>query len=134
MTCKDCIHFEVCDSGRHIGEYIEDDGVYSEGVESECPAFKNKSRFIELPFSVGNKVYPIIVDDGSDEGVYICEETVTGKGDAGVWVSTCEPPEDDCSALWLWSDFGVEVFTTYEEAKENLNRRCHHGNGNMSEL
>ena len=26
MTCKDCIHFEVCDSERHIGEYIEDKG------------------------------------------------------------------------------------------------------------
>lgn len=39
MTCKDCIHFEVCDSGRHIGEYIEDDGVYSDGVEKECPTF-----------------------------------------------------------------------------------------------
>ena len=43
MTCKDCIHFEVCDSGRHIGEYIDDDGVYSDGVENECPAFKDKN-------------------------------------------------------------------------------------------
>ena len=50
MTCKDCIHFEVCDSGRHIGEYIESDGVYSEGVEKECVTFKDKSKFIELPF------------------------------------------------------------------------------------
>ncbi len=40
MTCKDCIHFEVCDSGRHIGEYIDDDCVYTEGVENKCPAFK----------------------------------------------------------------------------------------------
>ncbi len=40
MTCKDCIHFEVCDSGRHIGEHVDDDGVYSEGVENKCPAFK----------------------------------------------------------------------------------------------
>lgn len=42
MTCKDCIHFKVCDSGRHIGEHIEDDGVYSEGVERECVAFERK--------------------------------------------------------------------------------------------
>lgn len=45
MTCKDCFHFEVCDSGRHIGEYIDDDGIYSKGVEKECPAFKNKSDY-----------------------------------------------------------------------------------------
>lgn len=48
MTCKDCIHFEVCDSGRHIGEYIEDDGVYTEGVENECETFKNKADFMEV--------------------------------------------------------------------------------------
>ena len=42
MTCKDCIHFNVCDSGRHIGEHIEDDGVYSEGVERDCVTFERK--------------------------------------------------------------------------------------------
>ncbi len=39
QTCEECIHFAVCDSGRHIGEYIEDDGIYSDGVEKECPFF-----------------------------------------------------------------------------------------------
>jgi len=43
MTCKDCIHFIVCDSGRHIGEHIDDDGVYSDGVEKQCPAFEAKN-------------------------------------------------------------------------------------------
>ena len=38
-TCEECIHFRICDSGRHIGEYTEDDGVYIEGVEKECSAF-----------------------------------------------------------------------------------------------
>ena len=48
MTCKDCFHFEVCDSGRHIGEYENDDGVYTEGVEKECPTFKNKADYAEV--------------------------------------------------------------------------------------
>ena len=48
MTCKDCFHFEVCDSGRHIGEYDSDEGVYTEGVEKECPTFKNKANFVEV--------------------------------------------------------------------------------------
>ena len=47
-TCKDCIHFEVCDSGRHIGEYESDDGVYSDGVESECPTFRNKADCVKV--------------------------------------------------------------------------------------
>lgn len=49
-TCRECIHLEVCDSRRYVGEYIEDDEVYSEGVDKECVTFKDKSRFIELPF------------------------------------------------------------------------------------
>ena len=47
-TCKDCFHFEVCDSGRHIGEYELDDGVYSEGVENECLTFKSTSAVVEV--------------------------------------------------------------------------------------
>lgn len=47
-TCKDCFHFEVCNSGRHIGEYEIDDGVYTEGVENECLTFKNKADVVEV--------------------------------------------------------------------------------------
>ena len=49
-TCKDCLHFEVCDSGRHIGEYNDDidEGTYTDGVEKECPAFKNKADVAEV--------------------------------------------------------------------------------------
>lgn len=48
MTCKECFHFKVCDSGRHIGEYIEDDGIYSEGVEKECITFIPTADLIEV--------------------------------------------------------------------------------------
>ena len=43
MTCEDCIHFEVCcyvDRGLPI-----------------CDSFKDKSKFIELPCSVGDTVF-----------------------------------------------------------------------------
>lgn len=60
MTCKDCIHFEVCDSGRHIGEYIEDDGVYQDGIEKQCVTFRDKESFIELPERIGTTVYCIM--------------------------------------------------------------------------
>lgn len=48
MTCKDCLHFEVCDSGRHIGEHIDGDGIYSDSVEKECTTFKNKTDFVKV--------------------------------------------------------------------------------------
>lgn len=47
-TCKNCFHFEVCDSGRHIGEYIEDDGIYSDGVEKSCPTFRDSADVAEV--------------------------------------------------------------------------------------
>ena len=64
MTCKDCIHFEVCDSGRHIGEHIEDGGVYTEGVERECPTFHDKAKYIKLPVEIGKPVYCIVTPCG----------------------------------------------------------------------
>ena len=56
MTCRECLHFEVCDSGRHIGEHVDDDGVYTDGVERECTTFKNRHLYIEVPCRVGDRV------------------------------------------------------------------------------
>ena len=39
-TCKDCIHFEVC--------------CYVDMFLPICDSFKDKSKFIELPCSVGS--------------------------------------------------------------------------------
>ena len=64
MTCENCIHFEVCDSGRHIGEYIEDGGVYTDGVDRQCPYFRDKTRNIELPAAIGSTVYCIVTPCG----------------------------------------------------------------------
>lgn len=41
-TCEDCIHYYVCYEGPD---------------RSVCSLFKDKSRFIELPCSVGDTVY-----------------------------------------------------------------------------
>jgi len=42
MTCKECIHFDVCDA-------LESNGI-SKIYPSQCGCYKPKSRFIELPF------------------------------------------------------------------------------------
>ena len=42
MTCKDCIHYEVCKQfNLHIPEEVE-------GIENHCEEFKNKASFAEL--------------------------------------------------------------------------------------
>ena len=63
MTCKDCISFEACSFRNSLpifyGESDSDD-IY-DTMETACKAFKDKSKFIELPCSVGD--YCIWHDD-----------------------------------------------------------------------
>lgn len=61
MNCKDCIHYDVCiESGRAILEfYGEDDAI------NFCSYFKDASKFIELPCSIGDTVYKIYYDRGA---------------------------------------------------------------------
>ncbi len=56
MTCKECVHYEVCkeDVELHHDFY---DCLEVDGVEKHCEFFKPKSRFVELPCEVGQTVY-----------------------------------------------------------------------------
>lgn len=51
MTCKDCVHYEVCES-------LEKNGI-SRIHPSQCEFFKDKAKFIDLPCKVGDKVFII---------------------------------------------------------------------------
>lgn len=67
MTCKDCIHFDVC-SDRKI--YNENFGTLENDVqnaETRCTAFKDKSKYIELPCKIGDTVY--VLDYENDNAV-----------------------------------------------------------------
>ena len=65
-TCKDCLHYGVCggftptDLDRDVWHYCTQ-GRQDEipDIENRCSDFKNKSRFIELPCSVGDIVYHV---------------------------------------------------------------------------
>ena len=49
MTCKDCIHYDVCWSIKEISF-----GNPMVQKESLCSSFKAKSDFVEFPLQVGN--------------------------------------------------------------------------------
>ena len=53
MTCKDCIHYDVCKDYK----WVERQGKLSPSYN--CPYIKDKSRFIELPCKVGETVHYI---------------------------------------------------------------------------
>ncbi len=57
MTCKDCVHYDVCLSSYIRKEYPTEVGYCEEN--EICHLFKDKSKFIELPCKVGDTVYVI---------------------------------------------------------------------------
>lgn len=51
MTCKDCIHYEMCLPRVAVGG------------NKVCQSFKDKSRIVELPCKVGSDFYVLTVND-----------------------------------------------------------------------
>lgn len=51
MTCKDCIHYDVC---KRFNSNIPEE---FEGIENHCDNFKDKSLVLDLPCKVGDTVY-----------------------------------------------------------------------------
>ena len=48
-TCKDCLHYEVCQA-------LEDNGDLPKIKPIRCGCFKDRSKFIELPCKVGDYI------------------------------------------------------------------------------
>lgn len=52
MKCKDCYHFDVCNTILKNALSCDDNDC-----SQECQLFKDKSRIVELPCKVGDTVY-----------------------------------------------------------------------------
>lgn len=65
MTCKDCIHYDLCRSCSRIQLGWHGNSVhYVENIEEICKDFKDRSRFVELLCEVGSTVFILDYDDG----------------------------------------------------------------------
>lgn len=54
MTCKECLHFDVCEDWH---KRIQEQG-FAIGEEIQiCEDFKDKSRIIETPCKIGDTIY-----------------------------------------------------------------------------
>ena len=108
MTCKDCVHYEVC---KFIGNlYYEDE---------KCHHFKPKSRFVELPCAVGDKVYHLqkIFDEGT-----LTTKTIV-KTRTIDFVATMAFLAESDGLVFGEKDFGKTVFLSREEAEKALAER-----------
>ena len=117
MTCKDCVHYEVC----KIIHFPSMFGLTGDA----CKHRKPKSRFVELPCEVGQTVYEIYpkiaffmapnVIESECEGYGISERVATLE-DIARWITP--------SPLTGITHWGGTVFPTKEEAENALKERC----------
>lgn len=123
MTCKDCIHYDLCSSIQGLVQRVI---LAGDKADERCGFFKDKSRIVELPCKVGDKVwflnrYPAIdmkqnaVYEAKVVRVYIEKETVLTLA---VQVKT----EWGTKEFPHITDIGKTVFLTREEAEEALRK------------
>ena len=102
-NCKECIHFQICDySGRQLWGAM--------AGEAGCADFKDKSRIIELPCKVGDKVY-------QTDFVRIYESTING-----VIISQKKVIYNTNGVAFDETAIGHSIFLTREEAEEALRK------------
>ncbi len=108
-TCTDCIHYDVCAD--------IDDGIQMcfTGYKG-CDHFKPKSRYIELPCIVGDKVYCIqpFFDHNTKKYKRIIKPKVVD------FVFTLPFLAESKGEILREKDFGKTVFLTKEEAEQAL--------------
>ena len=101
MTCKDCIHFLVCEKVYHFHDSVD--------VEIQCKFCKNKANFVELPY----KPFPVVLsedEDNSDVFCPFCDTDLSGHYYGGDY----EPPKIvPCFECGTWLD-GTKAITKEE--------------------
>lgn len=111
MTCKDCIHYELCNiRGLTYNENLDNP------VENVCEHFKDESKCIGLPCKVGDMVYYI---PGYVVSPHLLVGTVTeimiGADDYGIKIW-----QTPYNGYFLGKKYGITWFTTKKEAKAKL--------------
>ena len=121
MNCKDCTHYDVCiESRRFILEfYGEDDAI------NFCSYFKDASKFIELPCSVGDTVYTILYHNVFEAEVvcirpFVFKNHIEYRGN--VVITMTDPFYSDGRLLEqeLFVVFDKDTFLIREEAEKKL--------------
>lgn len=113
MTCKDCIHYDVCEAVRGRSNRVGKNSLRV--AEKHCPynSFKDKSRFVELPCKVGDTAYYVV---GNGDNSRIIEEGLEGFSIIGDKLYVI----DECKDFY---EVGVEVFLSKQEAEKALEER-----------
>ena len=118
MTCKDCIHYEVCKNTAY--EYAGEDAAsaYNEGsccrvFAEACEHFSDKSEWLCLLGKNYETAYYVV---GYGDKAEIIAEPICGWG-----VKDGRPSViDACGALY---EIDTEVYLTKEDAEKDVERK-----------
>ena len=107
MTCEDCLHYDICI------------GAFGDWLPKICDSFKDKSKFIELPCSVGDTVYYPYAGKILEKKVTAYHRVYDARsGVQGIdWWYELENDESETMDADLISK---TVFLTREEAEKKL--------------
>ena len=125
MTCRDCVHYEVC--GKGVDGAMDCDQMTFESrcprVEFDCTDYKPKSRFVELPCEVGQTVWIIdeVEDDPYGEPYPLDVKVVQIFINKNGIVLDLDLPLG--MRLYTYAVVGKNVFLSREEAENALKER-----------
>ena len=106
--CHNCAFDLMC---RNIGDWV--------GIRTPCSAYKDRSRFVELPCKVGDRLYVLI-----SKSKYIAEYVVIAFWieESGTIIRIVDTRFFTTSILFT-KDIGTKAFLTKEEAEQALKER-----------
>ena len=114
MTCKECLYYEACEHYNN-GDASE---LSENAVETKCPIFKDKSRYIEIPCKKGDKMYC----DGKHFADHCAGEVMSFPVDI-ILTEVCSTHRGEIDMVFDFERFGKDVFLTREEAEKALAER-----------
>ena len=114
-SCKECIHFDRC-KGLYKFDRLQ------KAVSKGCPYFKDRSRFVELPCRVGDKVYFNNVHLRYARVIAISIDASGGMFDLDITtnIATATGYEHFINKDYTFEDIGRRLFLTREEAEQAL--------------
>lgn len=117
MTCKDCVHYDVCHSRiAFMMDYDDINNTFINDMEKRCKHFKDKSKYIELPCKVGDEIWYI---PGYVASPHLLVGTITdiqiSSNDYGVRIW-----QTPYNGYFMGRNFNVNWFTEREEAERKL--------------
>lgn len=129
-SCKDCVHVEVCRefvTGLAAARGVDLNMDELEAVLKcdDCDHFQDRSRFVELPCRVGDKVYFNNVHLRYARVIAIYIDASGGMFDLDITtnIATATGYEHFINKDYTFENIGKQLFLTKEAAEQALKER-----------